>query len=80
MDTVRVKNRNKFLLGLHHLLPLPPSRPCCLWCETHNEPLSVPSELSEAMMCHPCRALLSEANVCVQKKGLSPVSPLATGG
>lgn len=40
------------------------------WLETHNEPLSVPSELSEAMMCHPCRALLSEADVCVSEKRL----------
>lgn len=39
MDTVRVKNRDKFLLSLHHLLPLPPSRPCCLWCEARWRPV-----------------------------------------
>lgn len=53
---------------------LPPTSPVFFlvwgWLETHNEPLSVPSELSEAMMCHPCRALLSEADVCVSEKRL----------
>lgn len=43
MDTVRPKNRSKFLQPLHPLLPLPPSRRrclgCCLGCEAGWRPI-----------------------------------------
>lgn len=42
IQMVQAANRNKSLLPLHHhllLLPLPPYRPCCLWCEAGWRPI-----------------------------------------
>lgn len=83
MDAVRVMNRNKFLQSVHHFppLPCPPSRTCFLWCEAGWRPI-----MSLCLFRQSCLKLwcVTRAELCslrptsvCQKKGFSPVSPLA---
>ena len=80
MDTVGVKNRSKFLQTLHHVSPLPPSRPCGHWCEAGWRPiisLCLFRQSCLKLWCVTRAELYSEANFWPQIKGFSPMSPFA---